>query len=346
LTSVDGENKKLKTAEPIMKRMYACVLLTLFAGVLFCQERKIGKEVLIANIFAPGTLQIAQGKTEGYWYTPGTALMVGGLLLIGKNYAPMTPDVSLSVPAGWLLEKTGEMMFGYSWYACYNDDGYVWPTMRRESLPVLMASAYSPECVFSADVLPFVGIGILCSVPVLFEGSRSSDIGTFFGSERVDFWGASINPYLAFGCYFAYTLVFCDINAVSEEVVCRGIISGRMSQLGSAATFGGMHSLNLLMMPLTPENIRDTSLQVGGAFLIGLYLDKLTRERNGSLRECVALHHWWNVGAMTLAFLSAISEPEYVRKHYASPTESGESLSLAPYFDADSHPGICMTYSY
>jgi membrane protease YdiL (CAAX protease family) len=155
-----------------------------------------------------------------------------------------------------------------------------------------------------------------------------------------------MNPWLAFGCYFAYTLALCDINAVSEEVICRGIVSGRLSSLGSAVTFGGMHSLNLLVMPLTPENIRDTSLQVGGAFLIGLYLDKLTRERNGSLRECVALHNWWNVGAMTLAFFSAISEPEYVRKHYGSPTEDGEALSVSSYFDADNHPGICVTYSY
>jgi membrane protease YdiL (CAAX protease family) len=308
------------------------------------QVNTIDKGSGFLNLLFPGSIQIAQGKTEGWWYTPGTALCVGGLALTGQSYLPVSPDAKWNNVLGPVVEKTGEMLFYYSFYAGISDADFIWPGYTRQALPDLLLAPWNPANLASVDVLPLVGIGLMTSLPLLFEPTRAPAIGDFFGRETVNMWGVDMNPFLAYGCLLGYSLVLCDINAVAEETLYRGIVSGQFDAVPSSAIFGLPHAATLLLKDITPKTVRDTTLQVINAFCLGLYLDNLVRESGGDLQTAIAMHHWWNVAALSLGFFQAISEPDYVRDHRSS--ANGESLSVSAYFDGDSHPGILLSYRY
>jgi hypothetical protein len=331
-----------------MKKIITAMLLLVMislshSGVLSAQDPDISGTTLLLNFLVPGVAQIEQGKDEGWWYTPGTALYIGGAFLTGQNYVPTSPDAPWNAAAGILMMKTGEMLTMYSTYAYLNDTGHIWKNYTRASLPELLISPFLPENFFTADILPVVGIGALTSIPLLFEGDRPGAIASFFMQDTVSFWGAHLNPWTAYSCYLGYTLLLCSINAVSEETACRGIVSGPTDQWLSASIFGGMHASNIMLMDLSEENIRDTALQVVGAFCLGLYFDNLVRESGGDLQKAVSLHHWWNFCAMALGFLTEISDPSPEIPVTADKTSDLASVRMGAFLDSGCRPGLAFS---
>jgi hypothetical protein len=318
-------------------------LVFLTAGV-FAVDTPVDNGTVLLNFVVPGAAQIAQGKSEGWWYTPGLALTIGGSLLQGKHYMPVGDDYKWYNAAGTVMFEGGQMLFTYSYYAYFNDTGKIWPDYQRQSLPFLMASPWLPQNFTSVDVFPIVGLGILTSLPFLFDSKRPEYIGEYFGSKTVPFWGADMNPYLAYGCYFSWSLVMSNFTAVTEECLFRGLVSGTIPALPSSALFGSVHAANLLVQDITPTTIRNTALQVAQSFCMGLYLDNLVRENNGDLQKAITVHQWWNVAAFSFAFFSAISDPDYVKVH--RPTPDGKDLTVSSYLDTDCHPGILLKYRY
>lgn len=322
----------------------SCIFLILLSSAVWAADKPVDQETILLNFVVPGLSQIKQGKDEGWWYTPGTAMMIGGALLQGKNYMPIGENYRWYNATGTIIAEAGEMLWAYSQYAYLNDIGIIWPTYQRQSLPELMAAPWVPTNFTSVDVFPIVGLGILTSVPFLFDSQRPEHIGEYFGAETVRFWGFDMNPWAAYGCYFSWSLIMSNLTAVTEECLFRGMVSGTLPSLSSSALFGGMHAANLLVQEATPKTIRDTALQVASSFCMGLYLDNLVRENNGDLQKAISVHQWWNVAAFSFAFFSAISDPDYVKAH--TPTPDGKELTLSSYMDIDCHPGILLKYNY
>ena len=95
-----------------------------FCSCLFAQfdfVKDIGEEeagIFWLNQVAPGSMQIYQGKNEGYWYLSGTAMNLAGYLIQGQNYIA-GQNSSVNVPIGNLLGATGMSLYAYSQYALF-----------------------------------------------------------------------------------------------------------------------------------------------------------------------------------------------------------------------------------
>jgi membrane protease YdiL (CAAX protease family) len=268
--------------------------------------KRINPGLFIANEFAPGILQLSEGKSEGWWYLPGTAFALGGSVIQALGLLDPGAMGGWAFPAGTLIGEIGMSQYTYSYYAFLRDlsDARVDPAKAlrrgRESYGELLLAPFDPKNVFSPDILPVMAYAILPSI----SADNARAIAEYWNRDSVSFMGIGMSPGAGLAAETAYAMALNLFVASFEETLFRGIALERLGLAASSLTFGAMHLGNLLIMdPTSFDDVWSVSIQTLSATAIGFYLGYVTKREGYDLRKAVTLHYWNNVIAFVLPFM-------------------------------------------
>ncbi len=274
--------------------------------------RDIGPVLL--NLIAPGTIQISQGKPEGWFYLPGTALLVTGM--IGLNSTSMEP-LGLGQPTFTIMSEVGSALFAYSFFAYYRDtftEGaaagaeYAQPVSGRESLPALLLSPFVPANLFSPAVFPLLAM----KTCVNLDSDTLEGIREYWSLDSASLAGIDSSPAGVFGIAAAFSAAMALSTAVAEELVWRGLMREVFHDPWEALMFGAAHLGNMAVeTPFTPSGTTEVILQSLHATAMGFYLDWISDLDSGMLRLPVTVHFWNNFITYLFAFMTGYSEGAY-----------------------------------
>lgn len=288
------------------------------------------RALMLRNALLPGTAQLAMGQTaEGIAYLASVPLGLAGLGILtwqtvrvasdaeagvfredGRTYLLREADTDRSITDQWLfyggmtLSLYGNLLSAYSQYAAHRDyvDRYGDPLglpahrLGRETLPELLLAPWLPRYALSEEVLVALALTVAGSV----QGDDFARIGDYFGRDTVPFMGAAVTPLEGLALRLATSVLLVTANAVSEEVLFRGVLLERSGITSSSLSFGLGHLPNALLPGVAVE---DTLLQTVFALGFGFYAARSTVASRYDFRRMAALHFWNNVLAFTLGYL-------------------------------------------
>jgi membrane protease YdiL (CAAX protease family) len=318
----------------------------IFASIVVCSSypqisnAPVSDNILYINYIFPGSVQIAQGNTEGYAYLGGTAASIAGFIMQG----PMTPDGSLENVAGDILFSYGESAVAYSTYSYIADIGKISLASPREAFSSLLLSPYDSTHLCSAYVLPLVGLTAINALYLLLPDGGMDKLSTWYGQSRINCWGMQISPWLATSLYMSLSLIRMEGVAIAEETLYRGFFLNEYGQTASTLIFGAVHMGNLFYAKkIDKDAIIGAATQTLSATCLGAILSERVMEDGGKLGEAVAIHFWWNLIA------SGIQLVQYIVKDDAETTPQNKAVGNISY-GADVSPGgaikLVCTLSY
>jgi CAAX amino terminal protease family. len=327
----------MKNTQPGLKQYILLGLLAISAA-LPASAQQSGRETFsidtaLLDVIVPGSAQLSEGKSEGYWYLGGTAAQIGSYFLNPKY----SPDATVANLAGFFLNTYGSSAMGYSLYAYLADCGKLNSTMERESYGDLLLAPYALSNLESVYVLPIVGLTTLNMAYLLLSSDTGAQrIADWYSSGSVDFWGMTMNPYLATTLYLSLHAVCMAGVAVGEETLFRGILLNEMGETGSSIVFGASHLTNIALQKIDRRSITTVLLQSAFATCFGFLQSERVKDNGGSLSEAVALHYWWNV------CMSGVQLAQYLAEGKAE-SSTGKKAVSAMNFGAGLGPGGAVT---
>lgn len=289
--------------------------------------------MMVLNGLIPGYAQFQLGQTDAgwaylsalplgiagqglllYYYTQGPSLTLrptegpdGQTVLIPQERTERQGELEWMLHTGITLTVYSSLLSAYSSWSAHRDwtDEYVRRPRRRgrETLWELVSAPYRPENLLTGDFFPMFPLTLVTSL-------RPNDlerIGTFFGSERVDFWGSSVTPAAGLALNTVYSLILVAANAASEEILFRGLSLETSGAVYSSLSFGLAHLPNALIPNI---GVEETLLQTAFATLFGFYAADRTLQNDYRFGPMVALHYWHNVGALGLNYLTQAAQAE------------------------------------
>ncbi len=283
--------------------------------------------MMLANQLVPGSAQVALGQRRAgiLYMTTALPLSIAGQAMLlwyvfldldafaiepmRQNDKTYLFDPALSTVhqeqqwllyTGFTLSVYSSLLSTYSSYAAHRDYHrlYVpsYPLGPRMPLAELIAAPYRLQNLISWDVFPFFPMSVVASL----AGEDFAAIGRFFGKNRVEFWGIEVTPIFGLMLNTLFTFCLVTANAVTEEVLFRGLNLETSGPVRSSLTFGLAHLPNMLM---PGASIEDTILQTANATLFAFHAARQTLENGYDFSKMITLHFWHNILAFTFGYL-------------------------------------------
>ena len=119
----------------------------------------------IGNIFAPGLIQVEEGDQNGYWYMPGTALLItGSVLQTDYLLSGGSEDKIWASATGWSLADAGASLTSYTGFDFerkHRDKLGKWSTTRPvEPYLNILSAPYQPENILDPEIILPLGLMI------------------------------------------------------------------------------------------------------------------------------------------------------------------------------------------